>query len=88
MKNWDAQRYLDEFEKEILKEEIFQDAEMNRRNAETLIVVTKEKYVYKITENAVSYIGKQGENPAPDLQESDITFNITPQKEYTKQTLK
>ena len=83
MKNWDAQRYLDEFEKEILKEEIFQDAEMNRRNAETLIVVTKEKYVYKITENAVSYIGKQGENPAPDLQESDITFNITPQKEYT-----
>ncbi len=81
--NWSNKTYLDEFEKEIRKEDRLKGAEINRRNDETIHVITKEKYVYKVTENEVKYIGIQGENPPIDLNKEDITFNITPNIEYT-----
>ena len=85
MNNWNNKKYLDEFEKEIPKEEKFTNSEINRKNDETINVVTKEKYVYKITENEIKYIGTQGKNPPPNLQESDITFTISPKDKYTNE---
>ncbi len=85
--NWSNKTYLDEFEKEIRKEDKLNEAEINRRNNETIHVITKEKYVYKIVENEVKYIGIQGENPPIDLTKEDITFNITPNEEYTNQDI-
>ena len=85
--NWDTKTYLDEFTKEIKKEDKFKESEVNRKNDETINVVTKEKYVYKITENEIKYIGTQGQNPPPDLQESDITFNLIPKEKYTNKDI-
>ncbi len=83
--NWNNKKYLDELEKEIPKEEKFAGSEINRKNDETINVVTKEKYVYKITENEIKYVGTQGKNPPPNLQESDITFTIVPKDKYTNE---
>lgn len=79
--NWDSKTYLDEFEKQIPKEEIFQEANINRKNEETIIVITKEGYAYKITENKIEFIGKQGETSPPQLQESNIKFIYKPSSE-------
>ena len=79
--NWDSKTYLDEFEQQIPKEEIFQEANINRKNEETIIVITKEGYVYKITEKKIEFIGKQGETPPPQLQESNIKFIYKPSSE-------
>lgn len=45
--NWDNKTYLDEFEKEVKKDDKLKDAETNRRNDETLIIITKEGYDIK-----------------------------------------
>ncbi|MCI8383679.1 MAG: hypothetical protein HFJ33_02250 [Clostridia bacterium] len=81
MNNWDYKKYLDEFEKEIKKEEKFKESEVNRKDDETIIVITKEGYVYKIIENRVEYIGKQGETEIPKLEESNISFVYNPSPE-------
>ncbi len=79
--NWDNKKYLDEFEKEIKKEDKFKESEVNRKDDETIIVITKEGYVYKVTENKVEYIGKQGETEIPKLEESNISFVYNPSPE-------
>ena len=89
--NWDSKTYLDEFEQQIPKEEIFQEANINRKNEETIIVITKEGYVYKITEEKIEFIGKQAENDQPKLEESNIIFSYHPspaEKPWTNQEVK
>ena len=85
--NWSNKTFLDEFEKEISKDEEFSEAKINRKNDETIIVITKEGYVYQITEDEVKYIGKQGENVPPDLivpvspedlEKGNVKFILTP----------
>ena len=51
------------------KEETFKEAEINRVSDEAIIVITKEGWVYKITENEVKYIGTQGETDIPTLEQ-------------------
>ncbi len=71
-------RYQRDIEDEIKKGQTLKDAETIRKSPEKIWVITKEGYVYEITENKVELIGQQGENPPPDLQESDINFNLNP----------
>ena len=71
-------RYKQAIEEEIRKGETLEGATVVEKDTTTLRVITKEGYVYEITENKVEYIGKQGENPPPDLQESDIEFKLNP----------
>ncbi len=59
---WDHKTYLDEIEKEIKKEETFRQAEVTRKNAETIEIVTVEKYIYKVTENEIKYLKQKDEN--------------------------
>ncbi|MCI8636320.1 MAG: hypothetical protein HFJ36_00335 [Clostridia bacterium] len=77
--NWDAKRYLDEFENEIKKNETFNESEINRRNDTSIYVITKEEYVYKITENDIKFNGIYDETEPPDLQSSNVTFNVSPE---------
>ena len=76
--NWSTKTYLDKFEEEISKNQEFDGSQVNRRNDETIIVITKEGYGYKITENEVKYVGKQGESENPKLEESNIIFTYNP----------
>ncbi len=76
--NWNTKIYFDKLEEEIPKNQEFDDSQINRKNDETIIVITKEGYAYKITENEVKYIGKQGESENPKLEESNIIFTYTP----------
>ena len=48
------------------------------KNPITIQVITKEGYVYLITEDKVEVMGKEGETAPPDLQESDVTFTYEP----------
>lgn len=75
---WSSKKYIDEYEQKILKEETFKEAEINRVSDEAIIVITKEGWVYKITENEVKYIGTQGETDIPTLEESNIKFEYNP----------
>lgn len=75
---WNSKEYMDEYEKEILKEETFKEAETNRVADETIIVITKEGWGYKVTESEVKYIGKQEETDIPKLEESNIKFEYDP----------
>ena len=91
IQNWESKQYLDEFEKEIPKDQRFEGAERNRKNAITLIVITKEGYAYKITENEIKYIGNKGETTPPELESDNITFTYDPSpenKRWTKDDVK
>ena len=76
--NWSTKTYLDKFEEEIPKNQEFYGSQINRKNEENIIVITKEGYGYKITENEVKYLGKQGESENPKLEESNIIFTYNP----------
>ena len=74
-----SKEYMDRYEEGIGDDEKFQYAkEIERKDDETIKVITKEGYVYVVKVEKVEYIGKQGENPPPDLQESDVTFHYEP----------
>lgn len=79
--------FMDRFQEKILEEiqkgKCLEGATIERKDDETIHVITKDKDVYKITENEVKYIGKLGENPPPNLQETDINFKLTPKEGYT-----
>ncbi len=65
---------MDEYEEKIRNNERFKDkdAQIIRKDAETILVTTKEGYVYKVTKTKVDFIGKQGGTTPPDLKQSDI----------------
>ena len=76
--NWNRKKFLDEFEKKVHKEEKFTKSQINRKNDETIIIITKEGYGYRITENSIEHIGKQGEIDSSKLEESNIIFSYYP----------
>lgn len=84
--NWDSKTYLDEFEKEVPKEEKLKEAQINRKNDTTIYIITKEKFVYKITENEIKFNGIYNGIKPPDLQTSNVTFNLSP-KTWTNQNV-
>lgn len=73
-----SKQYMDQYEEKIRREPIFRQADIIREDDETIRIITIEGYVYIITIDKIEYIGKKGENPAPDLQESDIEFTAVP----------
>ncbi len=77
-----SKEFMDRYQEKIKKDERYEKVE--RKDNETIIVTTKEGYVYKITTDKVEYIGKKGEIITPDLQESDIDFKAEP-SEWTNQ---
>lgn len=70
--------FIDRYEEEIKNNNNFEDATVTRKDEETIRVITKEGYVYEITPEGVKYIGHQGEDTPPDLQETDIEFTMNP----------
>lgn len=77
-----SKQFMDRYQEEIEKDERYEKIE--RKDNETIIVTTKEEYVYKITTDKVEYIGKEKEIITPDLQKSDIEFKSMP-SEWTNQ---
>ena len=79
----DTKTFMDRYEEKI-REKIKEGENLEGANAERISdsiirVITKEGYVYRITENEVTYLGKYGENePPPDLQETDLDFILDP----------
>lgn len=75
---------MDRYEEKIKIDENFQEAEeIKRKNEETIIVITKEKYLFVITENKVEYLGQQSEKTPPDLDRNNVDFIVLPEKEWT-----
>ncbi len=72
------ERYKEAIEEEISRKGTLEGARVVVKNPTTLRVITKEGYVYEITEDEVRYIGEQGKNPPPNLQEGDIAFKLNP----------
>ena len=72
------ERYKEAIEEEISRKGTLEGARVVVKNPTTLRVITKEGYVYEITEDEVRYVGEQGKNPPPSLQEGDITFKLNP----------
>ena len=70
--NLSTKDFMDKYQDEIRRNKKFNESKVKRTNDETIIVKTKEGYVYKITKTKVDLIGKQGETTPPDLKDSDI----------------
>ena len=77
---------MDAYEEKIKEKEQFKDSQIIRRNETTVQVITPEEYVYIVTPTGTDYIGKQGDTIPPDLQQSDITFTMTP-TDWTNKTV-
>ena len=76
-------RYQTAIEEEIEKGETLKEATLRRKDEESIVVVTKEKYVYLVTENKVEYLGKQTGENLPNLLEEDVEYVIKPETEWT-----
>ncbi len=82
--------YMEKYSQEIKKDETFKASkvELNKqKDPITIVVETKEGYIYWVTEKKVEYVGKKGENPPPDLlpplspeegEGSNMKFTYTP----------
>lgn len=83
LENLSAEEYMKRYKKaiedEISKAGTLEGATVINRDPTTLRVITKEGYVYEITEDEVSYVGKQGENPPPTITTADIDFILDPE---------
>ena len=74
-----SKEYMDYYEEEIKKDNVFKDSTVTRKDENTTVVVTSEGYVFEITEEETKYIGQQDENkPNVDPGENDIKFIYNP----------
>ncbi len=74
-----SKEYMDYYEEEIKKDNVFKDSTVTRKDENTTVVVTPEGYVFEITEEETKYIGQQNENkPNVDPEENDIKFTYNP----------
>ena len=87
LENLDTEEYMNRYQDEIEKEDTFKGSKVERKNAGTIVVTTKEAYVYVVTEDEVKYLGKEGETTPPDLQESNVNFILSPNS-WTNQDVK
>lgn len=76
---WETKVYLDEFEKQIRDNSQFEKATVTRKNDETIVVITEEKFIFFITENGVEYKGIYDGKEPPALQEGNVEFKISPE---------
>lgn len=85
--SWDKKTYLDEFEKEIKKDSRFKEAQMKRKNDGTIFIITKENYIFKVTENDVECLDQEMldqemlENKVNDCKNPDGSMNYEKLKE-------
>ena len=73
-------RYKQAIEEEINKGGNLEGAKVVAKDATTLRVMTKEGYIYEITENKVELLGKQQENEEIDLEDpnqAEVSFTST-----------
>ena len=78
-----SKEYMDRYEEEIRKDNTFKEAEVTREDDETIKVVTKEGYIFKVTEEKTEYLGKgEAVEPEPEeppvYEEGDIAFSYNP----------
>ena len=84
-KRWNLKNYMDDYAEKIRNNEKFNGSTVSRMSneindtetEEKIIVVTKEKYIFEITEKGAEYLGKQGDEGLelpPELQEGDIKY--------------
>ena len=72
-------RYEEKIQEEINKEEVLKGATKNRKDDNTILVITEEGWIYKVTEDEVILLGNREEYPEPpDLQEAEIKFTYAP----------
>ena len=72
-------RYEEKIQEEINKEEVLKGATKNRKDDNTILVITEEGWIYKVTENEVILLGDREEYPEPpDLEEAEIKFSYEP----------
>lgn len=91
--NLSSEEYMEQFKIKIEKNELFKNAKVELDKGKqpiTIIVTTKEGYVYWVTEDKVEYVGKRGEDVPPDLivptdptlpddlEKSNVTFEYNP----------
>ena len=76
--NLSTKDFMDKYQYEIRQNKKFKESEVKRKSDETILVTTKEGYVYEITQEAVEFIGKTGETTPPDLKQSDIEGRCDP----------
>ena len=83
-----TKEYMDRYEAAIKKEKTFEKAkEVKRVDEGTVKVVTEEGYVFEVTDQGVKYLGKQGTNPMPDVNQANIKIDYEP-KTPTKNDVK
>ncbi len=84
LEQWDNEKYLNIYKEAIEEDDMFSDAKeitlLPDKEKITIQVITKEGYVYWITEKNVEYKGTLGENLPPDLdlEKSNIKFIAIP----------
>lgn len=81
-------RYAEEFEKEKIKTDLWKNASQERKNEQTIWVITKEGWIFKVTEDEVIYIGNRTDSPIPpNLTQAEMRCNYTPSN-WTKGSVK
>ena len=71
--------YEEKIQEEIEKENLLKGATKQRKDDTTIWVITKEGWIYKITEKEVILLGSREEYPEPpDLQKAEIKFAYQP----------
>lgn len=85
-KNLDSKGYMDIYEVDVKNEVKLKNAEVLRKEDDKVRVITKEGYVFDITENEIKYIGIYGEtpllsishtiNPEESVKAEEVTINI------------
>jgi len=78
--NWTTTELIDEYNKRIEKDNLFDGSTIVKKDDETIEVTTKEGDVFIVEEEKIEYKGTKGENVPPSLKESDIEIDVEPEK--------
>ena len=80
-------RYENRIEEEFNQNDLWEGAKKSRTDKVTILVITKEEWIYRITEEKVEYLGSREENPAPpSLEKANINFSYNP-SDWTKENV-
>ena len=67
-----GKEYMDLYEEDARKDKKFEEAQIIRKDDETVRIITKEGYVFDVTKTGTRYIGNQVIDPVIDLEPGDI----------------
>ncbi|MCI8384612.1 MAG: hypothetical protein HFJ33_07145 [Clostridia bacterium] len=76
--NWTEQKMMEEYFDRLHDNKKFEGATIIKKDDSTIQITTSEGEIFIVTKDKVEYIGKQGEKAPPDLQTSDVKFDIRP----------